>query len=99
MNTFVYNQIKIVNSLEESLKNIRELARAEQKIRHTQKMDWRYVDIIEILERKLNFERVILRSTLREGISIKFLEKMIDNDLKRAEKDYFNLLTSKNNML
>lgn len=99
MNTFVYNQIKIVNSLEESLKNIRELARSEQKIRHTQKMDWRYIDIIEILERKLNFERVILRSTLRKGISIGFLEKMIDNDLKRAEKDYFNLLTSKNNML
>lgn len=95
MNTFVYNQIKIVNSLEESLKNIRELARSEQKIRHTQKMDWRYIDIIEILERKLNFERVILRSTLREGISIKFLEKMIDNDLKRAEKNYFNVLTSK----
>lgn len=95
MNTFVYNQIKIVKNLEESLKNIRELARAEQKIRHTQKMDWRYIDIIEILERKLNFERVILRSTLREGISIKFLEKMIDNDLKRAEKNYFNVLTSK----
>lgn len=93
MNTFVYNQIKIVKNLEESLKNIRELARAEQKIRHTQKMDYRYIDIIEILERKLNFERVILRSTLREGISIKFLEKMIDNDLKRAEKDYFNMLT------
>lgn len=93
MNTFVYNQIKIVKNLEESLKNIRELARAEQKIRHTQKMDYRYIDIIEILERKLNFERVILRSTLREGISIKFLEKMIDNDLKRAEKDYFNVLT------
>lgn len=93
MNTFVYNQIKIVKNLEESLKNIRELAQAEQKIRHTQKMDYRYIDIIEILERKLNFERVILRSTLREGISIKFLEKMIDNDLKRAEKDYFNVLT------
>lgn len=93
MNTFVYNQIKIVKNLEESLKNIRELARAEQKIRHTQKMDYRYIDIIEILERKLNFERVILRSTLREGISIKFLEKMIDNDLKRAEKNYFNVLT------
>ena len=95
MNTFVYNQIKIVKNLEESLKNIRELARAEQKIRHTQKMDYRYIDIIEILERKLNFERVILRSTLRKGISIKFLEKMIDNDLKRAEKNYFNVLTSK----
>ena len=93
MNTFVYNQIKIVKNLEESLKNIRELARAEQKIRHTQKMDYRYIDIIEILERKLNFERVILRSTLRKGISIKFLEKMIDNDLKRAEKNYFNVLT------
>ena len=95
MNTFVYNQIKIVNSLEESLKNIRELARSEQKIRHTQKMDWRYIDIIEILERKLNFERVILRSTLRKGISIGFLEKMIDNDLKRAEKNYFMVLTGK----
>lgn len=93
MKTFVYNQIKIVKNLEESLKNIRELAQAEQKIRHTQKMDWRYIDIIEILERKLNFERVILRSTLRKGISIKFLEKMIDNDLKRAEKNYFNVLT------
>lgn len=93
MNTFVYNQIKIVKNLEESLKNICELARAEQKIRHTQKMDYRYIDIIEILERKLNFERVILRSTLREGISIKFLEKMIDNDLKKAEKNYFNVLT------
>lgn len=95
MNTFTYNQIKIVKNLEETLQNFRDLARAEQKIRHTQKMDWRYVDIIEILERKLNFERVILRSTLREGISIKFLEKMIDNDLKRAEKNYFNVLTSK----
>lgn len=93
MNTFTYNQIKIVENLEEILQNFRDLARAEQKIRHTQKMDWRYVDIIEILERKLNFERVILRSTLRKGISIKFLEKMIDNDLKRAEKNYFNVLT------
>lgn len=92
MNTFVYNQIKIVKNLEESLKNIRELARAEQKIRHTQKMDWRYVDIIEILERKLNFERIILRASL-ENISIQSLEKIVKNDLKRAEKNYFNVLT------
>ena len=92
MNTFVYNQIKIVNNLEESLKNIRDLARAEQKIRHTQKMDWRYVDIIEILERKLNFERIILRASL-ENISIQSLEKIVKNDLKRAEKNYFNVLT------
>ena len=99
MNTFAYNQIKIVKNLEETLQKFRDLAQAEQKMRHTQKIDWRYIDIIEILERKLNFERVILRSTLRKGISIGFLEKMIDNDLKRAEKDYFNLLTSKNNML
>ena len=94
MNTFTYNQIKIVNSLEESLKNIRDLARAEQKIRHTQKMDWRYIDIIEILERKLNFERIILRTSL-ENISIQSLEKIVKNDLIRAEKYYFNVLTSK----